>query len=99
MKPINWLNIAIHAAVALPMGAVPGAVLHLGLAYGGVLGNALAVLGAAGGLGAALYWLARERLQHSRAWGGLQSQLELGFPVIAVLLGAAAGWWASNLLL
>ena len=94
-KPINWPNILLHVAVAFPMAAGAGAGLQLGLAYGGVAGAVLIGLSAAAGLATALYWIAREKLQHHRQWGGLQSNLEWAAPVTVTPIGMALGWFLS----
>jgi len=98
-NPLNWRDILIHCAVAFPMAATCGAVAQMGWAYGGVLGAVLVVLGAAGGLGTALYWPVRERWQHEMGWGGRQSNWEWIGPVAVTPVGAIAGWWVSALLL
>ena len=98
-KPLNWLNIALHVAMALPWAAGAGAGLQMGLAYGGAPGAALAVLSGAGGLGVARYWPLRERIQHEMDWGGRQSTWEWIGPVAVTPVGIALGWWVSRLLL
>ena len=89
---INLLDIALHTVPAILWALAAGYAAGFGWAYGGPLGDGLAFLALAAGLGGIAFWLVRELSQHQRKFGGFQSQLEWAIPAIAQIISFGIGF-------
>lgn len=70
------LGIPIHTGIAASASVFLGLATRSGLAFGGDVGNAIALAAGLLQIGQMVGWAMRERQQHGGRWGGLQSQLE-----------------------
>lgn len=92
MKPIKWLDIALHTVPALLWAAAAGYACGFGWSYGsslGVLLFGLSLLALPAGI---LFWMTRELFQHNRWFGGRQSQLEWMIPAGVQLVAFTAAF-------
>jgi hypothetical protein len=74
MKPLDLIDIGLHAALATAWGALVALSMLWGVTMPAAIG--LLILGA-------VFWLVRELYQHNWRFGGTQSQLEWIVPAIA----------------
>jgi hypothetical protein len=86
MRVANFYDILVHVLLAALWGVFCGYAGHMGLSYGGPFGLLMAFLALLALFAGLLFWALRERAQHRRQWGGLQSQLEWVVPDVAMVV-------------
>jgi hypothetical protein len=85
MTIAKFFDILIHVILAIIWGGFCGYASHMGITYGGTLGMTMAVFGVLALFAGLLFWPVREKAQHGKKWGGLQSQLEWICPNAAMV--------------